>query len=68
MNEETKRFFFDQDDDGHEYMIPVEWREEWNTLVEEGEGWAKPEWAKFENCRCESISSITFENPKEDGR
>jgi hypothetical protein len=62
---ETKRYFFSKDDDGHSYMIPVELRQEWLELREDDEAWAKPEWDKFEDCRIDSYTHYSFENPKE---
>jgi hypothetical protein len=59
-----QRYFFDQDDCSHWYMIPEEWRDEWIYLNELPEGWDHPEWQKFEDCRLDGgINYITFENP-----
>lgn len=56
------KHFFDTDNDGHWYLIPSEWRKEWNELSEDDDCWEKDEWQKFEDCRLDGgISGYDFE-------
>ena len=60
-----QRYVFVSDDDGHNYMIPVELRGLFNTQVELD--WDDPENKfddLFEEYRIDSVSGITFTNPK----
>lgn len=62
---EEKRYVFACDDDGHNYMIPVEMKGLFNEQVELD--WDDPENmfdALFEEDRVDSISEYTFTNPK----
>lgn len=59
------RYFFDQDDSSHWYLIPENLREEWYRLSEIEDSWELDEWQQFENCRIDGISSWTFTDPKE---
>lgn len=61
-----KRFFFDKDENCHWYLIPEEWRDEWNKLNDIEDAWDLDEWQKFEDCRLGGgITGYSFENPKE---
>jgi len=65
-----ERYCFVQDDDGHDYKIPVELREEFDKLLydEDNSGlecWERPEWQKFEDMRFDGgVSSMSFIDPK----
>jgi len=63
---EEDRYFFDSDDDGHNYLLPVELRDEWDVLRNEPNSWELPGWQKFEDRRIDGISEYTFTNPKTD--
>lgn len=62
------RYFFDQDDSGHWYMLPEELRDTWNRLSQMSNGWEYDGWQQIEDCRLNGgISQITFEAPSGDG-
>jgi hypothetical protein len=60
------RFFLDQDDSGHWYIIPAERRGEWERFMEipsdDEASWKVPEWAKPTGC---GPNYIEFSDPKE---
>jgi hypothetical protein len=67
MSIENKRYFFDQDESSHWYLIPEEWRDEWEKLNDEEveNAWELDEWQKYEDCRIDGITDYSFENPIE---
>lgn len=58
------RYFFDQDNDSHWYLIPVERREAWNRWLDldpdAEEAWDAPEWARPLGG---GVSAISFTEP-----
>lgn len=46
-----KRFFFDQDNDSHWYIVPVDHRAEWDLWraipAEDERAWVEPDFAKM---------------------
>ncbi len=50
MTATTPRFFFDQDNDSHWYLVPADRRAEWDAwrgLAKDDErGWTEPEFAR----------------------
>ena len=65
------RYRFVKDDDGHNYLIPVDLTEDFYDdlvqclTVEGGLSYCKFN-NTFDQYRCDSISNFTFENPLED--
>ena len=65
MEHLKKKYFFDEDNDGHWYIIPVEKRKLWSELLNEdtgSENWYE-RWqaADFDSCRTNGgISNIEF--------
>ncbi len=59
------RYFFDQDNDGHWYLIPAERFKEWEAFTEldpdSEESWDVPIWA---NRLDGGPNLVTFENPQ----
>lgn len=59
------RFFLDRDNDSHWYLVPAEYRKEWETwlnLDADDEGsWSTPTWAQRLNG---SPTQVTFELPE----
>ncbi len=70
--EQHKRYFTDVDDGGNFYLIPVEFKQQWNEYVnlpmydedgnENEEIWNVPEYA----IEIGGIHRLTFENPVEE--
>lgn len=61
------RFCFKQDDNCHNYMIPVELVDSFNAELEKD--WDDPDWEfdfLFAQYRCDSVQNWTFTDPKED--
>lgn len=62
---ERPRFFMDQDNDCHWYIIPQERGDEWHKWksIPDGDerGWTVPDWAKPIG---ESHTLVTFEDPE----
>ncbi len=50
MSNEARRFFFDQDNDSHWYLVPADRRAEWDAwrAIPDGDerGWEPPEFAE----------------------
>ena len=67
MNKKPKRYFLGGDNSGHNYIVPVERRKEWNKWCNLDEddpiAWNTPEYAVRVNG---SIELITFTDPKEE--
>lgn len=58
------RWTFQQDQDGHWYQVPVDQLELFTELVEQEDGWEKPEWEQFEEMELGGgIESISFVDP-----
>lgn len=59
------RYFMDSDDDGHWYLIPVEYQAAWDRWTgldqDSPEAWDPPAWAVPLDGH---PNGITFENPK----
>ena len=60
----TQRFFLGCDSSGHDYLVPVERREDfnrWSDLPEDDpEGWEEPSYAT----RIDGPYTLTFTDPK----
>lgn len=74
-NPPQPKYFFDQDDSCHNYMIPYHLKSTWNDLwyktseldedTEEFENVIDKINTEFSQYRIDGISSYSFENPKE---
>ena len=60
--EQEERFFFSSDNEGHNYLLPLEYKDEFYELLEEEE-YDTPEWQKFEDRRIDGIEGYSFTNP-----
>lgn len=67
---ETKerRYRFESDDDGHNYLLPDNLWSLWNELApnEDNDVWEDPRWDQIERCRIDGIESYTFTDPRDE--
>ena len=60
----TQRWCFKQDDDGHNFLIPVELSSLFDKLLENGEEDGYAEFCNtFDQYDCDSFLNFSFENP-----
>lgn len=62
----TQRYCFKRDDDGHNYMIPVEMSELFDKTLDDWEDDYVEFNNNFDSLRIDALTNWTFENPKED--
>jgi hypothetical protein len=58
----SRRFFIGSDDDGHEFLVPFERREEWEAWLTQLHG-PEPDWNQPAYAASIDGGLLTFENP-----
>lgn len=65
LTDKQNRYFFDQDNDGHWYLVCATNRKQWNKWLEldsdDSKAWKAPAYARELGSH---PNSVTFENPR----
>jgi len=63
---EPQRYVFVGDDDCHDYLIPVEMKEQFETWLEAGPYWEDYEGEDFNLYRIDGLREFSFTDPRSD--